>query len=146
MSLILPWIDSRSRQLIVATRRKLSRPRFLGHEIRAGARKGKKNRRRSLRHGLGSLLVPADIPRLEKNWSIDGRRPSAEKKKIERTLGPVSIVRLTFEGDIRNGSCVQENFTAGTGTSSCSMPTEQLDGIILQDPCRTMDQGYRNIY
>lgn len=108
--------------------------------------KGKKNRRRSLRHGLGSLLVPADIPRLEKNWSIDGRRPSAEKKKIERTLGPVSIVRLTFEGDIRNGSCVQENFTAGTGTSSCSMPTEQLDGIILQDPCRTMDQGYRNIY
>lgn len=43
VSLIVPWVDSRSRQLIVATRRKLSgRPRFLGHEIRAGARKGKK--------------------------------------------------------------------------------------------------------
>ena len=64
--LILAWVDSRSRQLIVATRRKLSRPRFLGHEIRAGARKGKKNQRRSLRHGLGSSLVPADIRRLEK--------------------------------------------------------------------------------
>lgn len=42
VSLILPWVDSRSRQLIVTTRRKLSRPRFLAHEIRAGARKGKK--------------------------------------------------------------------------------------------------------
>lgn len=91
VSSILPWVESRSRQLVVATRRKLSRPRFLAHEIRAGARKGKKNQSTSLRHDLGSLLVPADIRRLEKNWSIDGRRPSAEKKKLNGHRAPFRL-------------------------------------------------------
>lgn len=124
---IVPWVDSRSRQLIVATRRKLSRPRFLGHEIRAGARKGKKNQRKSLRHDLGSLLVPAVISDVWKKLEYWRKKTFCGEKKVERTLGPVSIVRLTFEGDIWNGCCVQKNFTAGTETSSCSMPTEQLD-------------------
>lgn len=81
ISSILSWIDSRSCQLFVTTRWKLSRLRFSGHEIRTETWKGKKNQRRSLRYGLGFLLVPVNVERLEKNWSIGGRRPSAEAKK-----------------------------------------------------------------
>lgn len=88
------WIDSRSRQLFVTTKWKLSRLRF------AGPRHGKeKNQRRSLRYGLGFLLVPVNVERLKKNWSIGGRRPSAEGEKNW------ADIRLRFDClfDLRRG-------------------------------------------
>ena len=89
--LILAWVDSRSRQLIVATRRKLSRPRFLGHEIRAGARKGKKKSKEIVTTRPWIFVSPGWYPTFGKNWSIDGRRPSAEKKKLDGHWAPFRL-------------------------------------------------------
>lgn len=56
-----------------------------------GTKGRKKNQRRSLRHGLGSSLVPADIRRLEKIGVLTEEDLLRRKKKLDGHWAPFRL-------------------------------------------------------
>lgn len=56
-----------------------------------GHEREKKNQRRSLRHGLGSSLVPADIRRLEKIGVLTEEDLLRRKKKLDGHWAPFRL-------------------------------------------------------